>query len=636
MIKITLPDNSIREVAPKTTIIEFAKSISSSLGKATTSAVLNGKVVDLRTELIKDSTLQILTDKDKESLEALRHSFAHITAAALRVIRPDAKFGVGPAIEEGFYYDVDVEPKLTDEDLATLEKEMNKIIKAGIPMTKEVVSKEEALKIFAQDKYKVELINDLPDGEVITTYAIGDKFIDLCRGLHLQNTSHAKNNFKLLSLAGSYWRGDSNREQLQRIYGTAFFAQKELAEHLVLLEERKERDHRKLGKDQKIFMMNHLAGQGCPIWLPDGFIVRKILADYFYKTELKYGHQHVITPIMGSVDLYKTSGHWENYKENMFPVMENENEQLVLRPMTCPHHMLIYKNEIRSYNDLPLRIAENAILHRFESSGSLTGLERVRAMNLTDTHIFVTPKQIKGEMKHLWKLIQEVIAKLNLDIHYVELALRGKEGKYHDDDKMWDESEKVLKEVLEDLGIEYKAMEDEAAFYGPKIDLQVKTVLGHVITLATLQLDFLLPERFKLEFINDKGEKQRPVVIHRGLVGTYERLMSILLEQYKGAFPVWMAPIQAVILPVSNDQHLSYAHNVFEELNKYGIRAKIIDSKERLSYRIREAQTSKIPYQVVIGDDEKDTQKINIRRYGSSKEQIISVSDFIKQIKDSE
>ncbi len=635
MIKIKLPDNSVREIKKGSTILELAKDISSSLAKATTSAIVDGKVVDLRTQLNKDCSVKILTNKDEESLEALRHSLSHIMASALKVIRPDANFGVGPAIEDGFYYDVDVEPKLMEEDLRVLEKEMKKIISSGIEMTKEVLSKKEALKTFANDKYKVEMINDLPNNEIITTYAIGDKFLDLCRGLHLQNTAHAKENFKLLSLAGSYWRGDSNREQLQRIYGTAFFSKGKLEDHLKILEERKERDHRKLGKDQKIFMMNHLAGQGCPIWLPNGYKVRKVLQDYFYKVELKYGHQHVLSPVMGSVELYKTSGHWENYQENMFPMMENEHEQLVLRPMTCPHHMLIYKNEIRSYNDLPLRIAENAILHRFESSGSLTGLERVRAMNLTDTHIFVTPDQIKGEIKHLWKLIQEVIAKLNLDIHHVELALRGKEGKYHNDDKMWNESEKVLKEVLEELNVEYKTMEDEAAFYGPKIDLQVKTVIGHIITLATLQLDFLLPERFKLEFINDKGKKERPVVIHRGLVGTYERLMSILLEQYKGAFPVWMAPVQVVVLPVSNE-NLKYSQEVFDELSKYDIRTEIVDAKERLSYRIREAQISKIPYQIIIGNSEQNNKTINIREYGSKHEESMPIDKFIKLIKNSE
>ena len=634
MIKITLPDNSVREVEKGIAILGFAKLISPSLAKATTSAIVNGKVVDLRDELHEDCKVQILTKDNKESLEALRHSFAHITAAALKQIRPDAKFGVGPAIEEGFYYDVDVEPRLTDEDLVKLEKEMKKIIDAGIPMTKEVISRKQALGMFAHDKYKIELINDLPEDEILTAYSIGDKFVDLCRGLHLQNTAHAKH-YKLLSLAGSYWRGDSKREQLQRIYGTAFFTKEELDQHLKILEERKERDHRKLGKDQEIFMTDQLAGRGCPIWLPNGYKVRKVLENYFYETELKYGHQHVITPVLGSVDLYKTSGHWENYRKNMFPVMKRDDEELVLRPMTCPHHMLIFKNKNRSYNNLPLRLAENAILHRYESSGALTGLERVRSMNLTDTHIFVMPKQIKSEMKHLWSLIQEVIGKLNLNIHYVELALRGKEGKYHKNDKMWEESERVLKEVLEELNVEYKTMEDEAAFYGPKIDLQVKTVLGHVITLATLQLDFLLPERFDLSYINESGEKQRPVVIHRGLVGTYERLMSIILEQYKGAFPVWMAPTQAVILPVLDDHHLEYAKEIQFKLEQYDIRTSLVDSKERLSYRIREAQTSKIPFQLVIGDNERDSQTVNVRKYGSEKEISMLIMEFIDLVKTS-
>jgi len=633
MINITLPDNSIKKIEAGTTILQLAHKISSSLGKKTCGALVDGQLVDLRFALENDCQVQIVLLGEEASLPVLRHSFSHILAAAISNLYPDAQFGVGPAISEGFYYDVDIKPQISNDDLAKISREMSKIIEAGLVISKQIVSHQEALTLFAGDVYKQEIIQGLPSDSTISTYTIGEKYVDLCKGPHLQKTSHGRF-FKLTSLAGSYWKGDVNNPQLQRIYGTAFFTKEDLAAHLAMIEERKERDHRKLGKEQKIFMNHLLAGQGCPLWLPNGFAIRKVLENYFYQKELEYGHQHVITPVLGDIELYKTSGHWANYQENMFPVMERNGEQLVLRPMTCPHHMLIYKNQLRSYKDLPLRLAENALLHRYEASGALAGLERVRAMCLTDTHIFVAPSQIKGEMKHLWKLIKEVIAKLDLKIHYVELALRGPKGKYHQNDQLWDKSEALMKEVLAELQVEYTPMKGEAAFYGPKIDLQVKTAIGHVITLATLQLDFLLPERFDLTFIAQDGSKKRPVVIHRGLVGTYERLMAILLEQYKGAFPVWLAPVQVIILPVSSQHHHQYSNEIMKHLGQYDIRCQIDERNQRLSYRVREAHQHKIPFQIIVGDTEQKEQTLKIREYQKEGEKVLKISQFIKYLKE--
>ncbi len=628
MIKITFPNGDVKEFEKGISILEVAKSISSSLGKSCLGGLINNQVYDFRYQLQKDCKLVILTKENKQILEVLRHSMSHIMAIAIKKVRPNATFGVGPSISEGFYYDVECEPNLKEEDLPLIEKEMQKLVNAGLKITKKIIPKKTALTMFKNDKYKLELINDFDDQE-ISLYYIGDEFFDLCQGPHLQNTGQVKA-FKLLRITGSYWKGNVNNPVLQRVYGTAFFTQNDLEEHLKILEERKNSDHRKINKKLELYMNHVLASQGSPTWLPNGFKIRKVLQDYFYQKELEYDHQHVLTPVLGSKQLYITSGHFENYQENMFPLMEMDGEEMVLRPMTCPHHMLIYKSKRRSYRELPLRIAENAILHRYEASGALKGLERVRAMCLTDTHIFVALNQIKDELKHLWKLINEVIDKLNLKISYVELALRGEEGKYHKDDKLWEKSEKIMKEVLDELKVEYTAVEGEAAFYGPKIDFQVKTVMNTTITLSTLQLDFLLPERFDLSYIDENNQKQKPVIIHRGLVGTYERLISILMEQYKGAFPLWLAPTQIAILPVFEKTHLEYAKEVKKLLVKNKLRVTIDDREERLSYKLREAQMKKIPYQIIVGDEEIKNKTINLRKLGSEEQKSYKIEELLQ------
>lgn len=629
MVNIKFPDGNIKQFEKGITVIDIAKSISPGLAKNTLAGKVNGQLVDVKFQINEDSEVFLVTSKDKEALEVLRHSASHILAAAIKSLRPNAMFGVGPAIEEGFYYDVDVEPRFTEEEIAEIEKVMNRIISSALDFEREEITKEKAKEIFAKDKYKMELIDGI-EGQ-ISIYRLGD-FVDLCTGPHLQKTSQLKF-FKLLSIAGAYWRGDAQREQLQRIYGTAFFTKEELDAHMVELEERKERDHRRLGKQLRIFEINQDGGQGLAMWLPNGYRARKAIEDYLYKKEVEYGYDHISTPVMGPVSLYETSGHWQNYQENMFPVMERDGERYVLRPMSCPHHMLVFKSDLRSYKDLPIKYSETVIQHRYEASGGLTGLERVRGMTLTDSHMFVRPDQIKDTIKEAYQLITEVINKLGLKIAYVELALRGPAGKYHKDDALWDKAETTLREVLEDMKIEYTPMPDEAAFYGPKIDIQVKTAAGRIITLSTVQLDFLLPERFDLSYIDENGEKQRPVVIHRGLVGTYERLMSILLEQYKGALPAWMAPTQAVIIPVSDAIHGDFAREVFQKLKRQGYRVELDSRNERLGLKIREAQVNKIPFQIVIGDDEMKNNSLNIRKHGSEAEEKMTIEQFAELLK---
>ena len=609
MINITFPDGSKKEFEQGVTIEEIAGSISSSLRKISVAGYVNGDLFDLNRPIVEDADVRIITKNDKEAFEVLNHSTAHLMAQAVKRLYPNAKFGVGPAIREGFYYDIDAGEQLKEDDLEKIEKMMKRIQQEQTVITRSELPKEEALALFQDDKYKLELINDLPEDEVISVYNQGE-FTDLCRGGHIGNTKNIKF-FKLLSLAGAYWRGDSSREQLQRIYGTAWFTKEDLDNHLLVLEERKERDHRKLGKELRIFELNNDAGQGLAMWLPNGYTVRKVLEDWVYKLERKARYQHVSTPAVGTKKLYEISGHWENYRENMFPVMERDGETFVLRPMSCPHHMLVYKSDLRSYRDLPIRYAEIVTQHRYEASGALSGLERVRAMTLTDAHLFVREDQIKQEVKAAYYLILDAISALGLDIEYVELALRDdKKGKFHKNDELWDMAEKLMFEILEEENIEYTPMKGEAAFYGPKIDIQVRTAMGHVITMSTVQLDFLLPERFDLTYIGSDGEKHRPVVIHRGFISTWERLMSILLEQYKGAFPTWLAPVQITLIPVSLDQHADYAKKLNDLFIDYDLRSELDLRDEKLGYKIRDAQTKKIPYQLVVGDNEVDSNLV--------------------------
>ena len=631
MINITFPDGNVKPFEQGISIEGIAGSISSGLRKASVAGYVNGQLYDLNRPILEDAEIRIVTKKDQESFEVLNHSAAHLLAQAVKRLYPNAKFGVGPAIREGFYYDIDVGETIKEEDLVKIEKMMKRISQEQTPITRRELPKSEALEFFKDDKYKVELITDLPEGEVISLYTQGE-FTDLCLGGHIGSTKNIRF-FKLLSLAGAYWRGDSKREQLQRIYGTAWFNDDDLKRHLKVLEERKERDHRKLGKELKIFALDNDAGQGLALWLPNGYTVRKVLEDYVYKLERKAGYQHVSTPALGTKKLYEISGHWENYRDNMFPVMERDGETFILRPMSCPHHMIVYKTDLRSYRDLPIRYAEIVTQHRYEASGSLSGLERVRAMTLTDAHLFVREDQIKSEVKDAYNLVIQAISDLGLEIDYVELALRdNKKGKFHKNDKLWDQAEKLMREVLAEEGIEHTEMKGEAAFYGPKIDIQVRTAMGHVITMSTVQLDFLLPERFDLNYIGSDGEKHRPVVIHRGLISTWERLMSILLEQYKGAFPTWLAPIQIKVIPVSLDAHVNYAKKLNDMFIDYDLRSELDLREEKLGYKIRDAQTTKIPYQLVVGDNEVDSNLVTYRKYGQKEQYTVLVEDFVQMV----
>ncbi len=634
MIKIKFPDGAVKEFESGVCAFEIAGSISPSLKKNTVAAKINGEVWEATRKIETDSDIELITKNSKEGFDVLNHSTAHLLAHAVKSLYPNATFGIGPSIEEGFYYDIDPGSGLTigEEDLSRIEKEMLRISKEGVKLERIEATREEALNVFRGNRYKTELIKDLPENDTITIYKQGD-FGDLCRGGHVSSTSEIKH-FKLLSIAGAYWRGNSKNPVLQRIYGTSWFSKKELDEHLEVLEDRKQRDHRKIGKEQKLFTLAPEYGQGLAYWTPRGFTIRKQLEDYVFKLEKKYGYQHISTPIMGTRSLYETSGHWAHYRENMFPIMERDGEEMVLRPMSCPHHMVMYKQELRSFRDLPIRFAESVMMHRYEASGALTGLERVRGMTLTDAHIFCTKEQVKQEVKSAYEMIITAIKDLNLEIDYVELALRDEEkGKYHDDDELWDAAENMLRNILDEMGVEYREMKGEAAFYGPKVDVQIRTVLNHVITASTVQLDFLLAKRFDLSYIEAGGEKKTPIVIHRGLISTWERLMSILIEQTKGLFPLWLAPEQMMIIPVSNQVHGEYAKELRNLFIDEDFRAEIDLSEEKLGYKIREAQTNKIPYTLVIGDKEVETKSVTYRKHGSQEQVNVSYDEFVKMIK---
>lgn len=636
VIKLTFPDGAVKEFPAGTTTEDVAASISPGLKKKVLAGKLDDKLVDLRYPLPHDGAIAIITPESPEALEILRHSTAHLLAQAVKRLFKDVKLGIGPVIETGFYYDIDSPEPITADDLADIEKEMKKIINENLEIVREDVSRAEAEKRFREidDEYKLELLEAIPEGEQVSIYTQGD-FFDLCRGVHVPSTGKLKE-FKLLSIAGAYWRGNSDNKMLQRIYGTAFFKKEDLAEHLRLLEEAKERDHRKIGKELDLFMNSQLVGQGLPLWLPKGATIRRVIERYIVDKEERLGYNHVYTPVLGSVDLYKTSGHWAHYQEDMFPVMDMDNEQLVLRPMNCPHHMMIFKNGIHSYRDLPLRIAELGTMHRYEMSGALSGLQRVRGMTLNDAHIFVRPDQIKEEFQRVVRLILEVYKDFDLKDYSFRLSYRDPQDteKYFDDDEMWERAQSMLKEAMDDLGLDYFEAEGEAAFYGPKLDVQVKTALGKEETLSTVQLDFLLPERFDLNYIGQDGKQHRPVVIHRGVVSTMERFVAFLIEEYKGAFPTWLAPVQVEIIPVSNEVHFDYASKVRDELVAAGFRVEIDDREEKLGYKIREAQVQKIPYMLVLGDKELESGAVNVRKYGEQSSESVSFDEFLGRLKD--
>lgn len=616
-ISVILPDGAKKEVAQGSTAYDVAEAISQSLKKKAVAAKVNGKLVDLSTPVDEGDQVEIVTLDSEEGLEVLRHSTAHLMAQAVKRLygEKNVKLGVGPVIENGFYYDMDLPQSISDEDLAKIEQEMEKIVQEDLPIKRRVVPKEEALRIYEElgDPYKVELIKEIPDGETITIYEQGE-FFDLCRGPHVPSTGKLKV-FKLLSVSGAYWRGDSNNPMLQRVYGTAWPKKSQLEDYLKALEEAKERDHRRLGKQLKIFTTSPEVGQGLPLWLPNGAKVRRVIERYIVDLEEKWGYQHVYTPHLANVQLYKTSGHWDHYKDDMYPPMQMDHEELVLRPMNCPHHMMIYKEELRSYRNLPLRIAELGTMHRYEMSGALTGLQRVRAMTLNDAHIFCRPDQIKSEFTRVVQLMNKVYEDFGIKDYYFRLSYRdpADKEKYVQNDEMWEKAQRMLKEAMDELGYDYVEAEGEAAFYGPKLDVQVRTALGKDETLSTIQIDFHLPERFQLEYIGEDGQPHRPVVIHRGVVGTMERFVAFLLEYYKGAFPVWLAPVQARFLPIG-DSHVAYAEKVADQFREHGLRVEVDTRQEKIGYKIREAQLQKIPYMLVVGEREMENGTLAVRK----------------------
>ncbi|MER2146030.1 MAG: threonine--tRNA ligase [Aerococcus urinaeequi] len=634
MIDLVFPDGAKKSFEAGVTGRDVAASISNSLAKRALAAKIDGELVDLNAPINEGGAIEIVDPKHEDALGILRHSTAHLMAQAMKRLYPGIKFGVGPAIETGYYYDTDQEKQITEEDLPVIEAEMAKIVKENYPIERREVTRAEANEIFSDDEYKLEIIADLPEDETLTVYSQGE-FTDLCRGIHVPSTGYIKE-FKLLSVAGAYWRGNSDNKMMQRVYGTAFFEKRDLKEFIKQREEAKERDHRKLGKELDIFMVNPEVGSGLPFWLPKGATVRRIIERYIVDKEESLGYEHVYTPIMADVEFYKTSGHWDHYHEDMYPPMDmGDGEQLVLRPMNCPHHMMVYKNDIHSYREFPIRIAELGMMHRYEKSGALSGLQRVREMTLNDAHIFVRPDQIKEEFTRVLQLIKQVYDDFNITDYRFRLSYRDPENtdKYFDDDEMWEKAQAMLKETMDDLGLEYFEAIGEAAFYGPKLDVQMKTALGNEETMSTVQLDFLLPERFDLTYVGQDGQDtHRPVVIHRGVVSTMERFVAYLIEEYKGAFPTWLAPVQAKLIPVNDDAHGDHVEDIRRRMKAAGMRVEVDNRNEKMGYKIREAQTLKIPYQLVFGDNEIAENTVTVRRYGSKETLSMPFDEFLAQL----
>ena len=574
--------------------------------------------------------------KENENLSVINHSCAHLLAQAVKHLYPNAKFWVGPVVESGFYYDIDLgDVTLTNEDLPVIEKEMKKIAKDGKRIVREEITKKEALEKFKDDPYKIDLITRMDeDNTVISMYTQGD-FTDLCRGPHVETVKLLKH-FKLLKVSGAYWKGDSKNQMLQRIYGVCFPTEEELDNYMQELKDAEERDHRKIGKDLDLFMSDDLVGRGLPMFLPNGYIIWQKLENYIKEKERKLGYLHVLTPCVGNVELYKTSGHWDHYKENMFPAMELDGEAFVLRPMNCPHHMMIYSNKLHSYKDLPIRIGEIAHDFRYEASGAVKGIERGRHFCQNDAHLFVTPDQIKSEFKSVVDLIFDVYKDFDIKDYRCVLSLRDPEDKekYHPDDEMWNKAENELREVLNELGIKYTEEIGEAAFYGPKLDVNVKPAVGAEYTLSTCQLDFCLPAKFNLKYIDENGERKTPVVLHRAILGSLDRFMAYILEETKGALPVWLAPVQVNIIPVNNEYHLEYAKEIEKMLEEANIRVKLDNRNEKLTYKMRESQTKKVPYTIIIGDKERDANTVTVRLHGTTENITLDKDEFLSKIKE--
>jgi len=628
-MKITFLDGSIKEFNKGTSALEIASSISSSLAKKSVCAKINGKLYDLKRPIEEDATLELITKEDPEAQEVLNHSCSHLLASAVKKLYPQACFGVGPAIEEGFYYDINPgnNVKITEEDLVKIEKEMKHIAASDVEFKRIEVSKKQALELFKEDKYKVEIISELPETETITCYQHAE-FIDLCRGPHVTSTKWLKF-CKLLAISGAYWRGDSKNEQLQRIYGTCFFSEEELNKHLENLKEREARDHRKLGRELELFMLSEY-GPGFPFWLPKGMVLRKQLEDYWFKVHTREGYQFIQTPIMLNKELWEISGHWANYRENMY-TSEIDKHEFAIKPMNCPGGMLVYKHSLHSYKDLPLRVGELGLVHRHEASGALNGLFRVRNFTQDDAHIFMRPDQIVTEVGNLIKLFEEVYSVFNLSYH-IELSTRP-EHKYIGSIEIWDQAEAALADACRSVHREYKINPGDGAFYGPKLDFKLKDSMNRIWQCGTIQLDMNLPERFDLTYIDENGEKKRPVMLHRALFGSIERFIGVITEHFGGAFPTWLAPVQVKLIPVSNEHHLEYVQKLKDQLFNENIRCEIDEREEKLGYKIREAQTKKIPYQLVCGDNEVNNNLITYRKYGSNQTTTVTTGEFITMIK---
>jgi len=631
-IQITLPDGSHQAVEAGSRPIDIARAISPRLADSAIVARVNGDLYDLTRPLETDATLQILTTKDSDALPVYRHSTAHLLAAAVLELFPETKLGIGPPIDSGFYYDFDRPAAFTPEDLEKIEKRMWEIQARNLPYERVLTPKPEGLRKYDGDWMKKELIEERA-GDVFSEYTLGPHFIDFCRGPHVPSTSKIKA-FKLLSVAGAYWKGNEHNKQLQRIYGTAFFTKKDLDDYLARLEEAKKRDHRKLGKELELFTVSELVGAGLPLWLPKGATIRRLLEEYILERERATGYQHVYTPDLAKIELYQRSGHWEHYHDDMFPPMDLETEQMVLRPMNCPHHILVFESKRRSYRDLPVRIAELGTMYRYERSGALSGLSRVRCMTLNDAHIFCTPDQIKAEFTRVMQLVEQAYKDLGITQYRYRLSLGDKNNKekFVDNDAMWDLGERVLREAMDSLNLPYVAAPGEAAFYGPKLDIQLADVMGHEETYSTIQVDFHLPNQFDLNYIGPDGKEHRPVIIHRAIVSTMERMVSYLIELYAGAFPVWLAPVQATVLPIT-DRHLEYARSVTAQLEQAGIRVTLDDRSEKVNLKIREAQLQKIPYMLVVGDREAQNGEVAVRHRKHGDQGAKPVAECIAEIR---
>ena len=628
---VTLPDGSKKDFDKAVSVKELASSIATSLGKAAVGAKINGVMKPLDYIVDEDVDAAIITDKDEEGLDILRATAAFLLEAVAKRKYPELRLGMHEADEGGFFVDTDKEDQIKVTELPELEKAMQKAIKNGEKIEYTSMKKSELEEIFKDDQFKLDLLKDEEDE--VAVYKLGD-FVDFGFDALLPNTGKIKN-FKLLSVAGAYWLGKSSNPMLQRIFGTAFFKKAALDEDLKRRAEIKERDHRTIGRDLDLFFVDPKVGAGLPYWMPKGATIRRVVERYIIDREVADGYQHVYTPVLMNLDAYKTSGHWAHYRDDMFPPMDmGDGEMLELRPMNCPSHIQIYKHHIRSYRELPIRIAELGMMHRYEKSGALSGLQRVREMTLNDGHTFVALDQIREEFAKVLKLIMDVYKDFDITDYYFRLSYRDPKNtdKYFANDEMWERSQKMLKGAMDDLGLDYVEAEGEAAFYGPKLDIQTKTALGNDETMSTIQLDFMLPERFGLTYVGQDGEEHRPVMIHRGIVGTMERFIAYLTEIYKGAFPTWLAPVQAEIIPVNEEAHGAYADKVRAELAKRGFRAEVDHRNEKLGYKIRESQTQKVPYTLVLGDEEMNANGVNVRRYGTEEQISKSLDEFINEI----